>query len=222
MAERVIPIEGPGVQPFWTAFTTAPAVPPSPSELDGMVVQNGAGPADGYAELISRANMSGTAPVVPFDTSLRVTTSSVPLISLNHGFDWFSCFHIRFGMSLVSAGSYADLKVTATDASTDANILVHFAPAASTVSFNGVVTDITELVSHALAPTANGVDTLIMDLVEFHVVARRRIQPSIGALAMFDIRLAFFYVGQLYEVYSVTRAMKTTQFFQSSFLCHVG
>lgn len=222
MPERAIAIEGPGVQPFWTAFTTAPLVPPAPSELDGMVVQNGDGPDDGYAELVCRANMSGTEPVIPFDTSLRVTNASVPMISLNHGFEWFSCFHIRFGLSLVTAGSRAVLEVKATDATTDSNITVLLTPAASSVTFNNITTDITDLVANALATTANGVDSLNMDKVEFHVIARRKMKPSIGAMATFDMRLVFFFFGMTYEVYSVTRTMKTTQFFQSSFLCHVG
>ena len=222
MSERAIAIEGPGVQPFWTAFTTAPSVQPSPSELDGTVVQTGAGLDDGYADIISTAKMADALPVQPFYTALRVTTASVPMVSLHHGYTWFSCFHIRSGLSLVTANSHAELEITAVDGSTDLNVTVSLAPAASSVALGGVITDVTDLVVGTLATDSNGVDNLTMDFVEFHVVARRKAQASIGALATFDIRLVFFYAGSIFEVYSTAKPMKTTQFFKSSFICHVG
>lgn len=216
--ERQISILGSGVQPFWAAFTTAPTTQPSPSTITGSVVQNGMGDEDGFADIICHTNMQGSAAYAEMYTTLRVNNAAVPIVSLHHGYNWFTCFSSRIGCDLYTHNSKAELSITANTDQTMGVSLV-LTPGRSTLSYNNSDIDITSVVQNQLAALSDGFTRLAIENIEFHIVARRVVGRTTGARAPFELRFGFYKNGVVIPVLSANRVLKTTELYRAEFRC---
>lgn len=221
MSERQIPIGGVGVKPFWAAFTSAPAVVPPPDVIEGSVVQVPAGIDDGYADIMSHSSTRAGHTFTPFHTALRVENAAVPAVTLNHAYDWFSCFSVRFGVDLRTQSSYAEFGMAPVTGD-NLNIAVRIAPSQSSLAIDGSTIDITGTVLSWLASAADGFNILTIESAEFHVVAKRKLIRSAGVKAGFDIRCGFVKDGVTAELYRAKHTLVTTDVYRSSFKSSVS
>lgn len=216
--ERQISILGSGVQPFWAAFTTAPAVQPSPSTINGTVVQNGMGAGDGFADIACHTSMHAAAKYDSMYTALRVNNAAVPLVSTHHGYDWFTCFSSRLGCDLYTHNSQALLTISAaTDSAL--NVVLSLTPGRSVLTYNSADIDISSVVQNQLAALSDGFTRLAIENVEFHIVARRVIGRTTGARAPFELRFGFYKNGVSIPVLTASRILKTTELYRAEFRC---
>lgn len=221
MSEHSIPIDGIGVKPFWAAFTSAPVVQPAPDALIGSVTQVPAGTADGYADILSHSRVRAGHSFAPFYTALRVTNGSVPVATMHHSYNWFSCFSVRFGADLYTQSSFVEFGMFPVSGS-NLNMMVRIAPSQSTLTVDGSVIDLTGTVLSWLASAADGFNKLTIESAEFHVVAKRNISHNTGVKAPFDIRCGFVKDGVTAELYRTKRTLVTTDLYQSSFRSSVS
>jgi hypothetical protein len=210
--ERLIPVTGESIKPFWAASTTAPADPAYVTTA----AHTDAGPEDdGLVHLTSQ--VAAEHPVA-FETTLRTAYDAVPLVARKRGFSWQSCFSAVFDVDLRHPTAFAALDVIRAR-STDRLVTLTIQPGSAHLVLAGAETDVWPKIAGAvLSSTATELE---LGIAGIQVLAKRTGSYVIGNRSTFELAVVFHYNDDTVLLSKAEKTIAFSDMYRAEFRCGV-
>lgn len=212
---EIQPIGDP-LKTFWKGFTTSPGSVVD-GQYSGSLIRDGAGIADGYAEVECKAIRFDSATKFSFYTALRQIASPMRIYSTYRDLNPFVMFTCRVLADFNTSESYGIIRLM-NESNEAFKFELHMRTTGIWLNYLGTEIQLSNAAKNDIIETI-GSQRLLTKAFDFYVCAKR-ITPQINGLrAEYETR--FFVVGtQAFEVHRATSNIRFNDRYQAEFSCN--